>query len=171
MLAVVLMLVGNTCSRRKSCEGTPLAPCYQKVAGSIPLVCMSKRPWARYWTPNCSWCAGRHLAWQPSVYVWITVSRFGQKLQLNSLNVNISGCCCPYWRNPDIHWLIHTCSDDTALSSLVKLPTRCHKCNNSSACQDGNMSLLRTDWAEYGLLGSGSSLVSTSTSVMWCYEC
>ena len=27
-------------------------------------------PWARYWTPNCSWCAGQHLAWQPlpSVY-------------------------------------------------------------------------------------------------------
>ena len=23
--------------------------------------------WARYWTPNCSWCAGRHLAWQPSM--------------------------------------------------------------------------------------------------------
>ena len=25
---------------------------------------------SRYWIPNCSWCAGRHLAWQrpPSVY-------------------------------------------------------------------------------------------------------
>ena len=34
------------------------------------LVCMLNCPWARYWTSNCSWCAGRHLAWQPppSVY-------------------------------------------------------------------------------------------------------
>ena len=128
---------------------------------------MSKRPWARYWTPNCSWCAGRHLAWQLPVYVWITVSRFGQKLLLNSLNVNILGCCCPYWRNSDNHGLIYTCSDDTAtLSSLVKLPTRCHKCNNSSACQDGNMSLTHTDWASYKVPSSGSSLVSTSTSGM-----
>ena len=31
------------------------ASCYWKVAGLIPLVCMSKCPWARYWTPNCSW--------------------------------------------------------------------------------------------------------------------
>ena len=31
---------------------------------------MSKCPWARYWSPNGSWCAGRHLEWQPppSVY-------------------------------------------------------------------------------------------------------
>ena len=41
------------------------ASCYRKDAGSIPLVCMSKCPWARYWTPNCSWCAGWHLALQP----------------------------------------------------------------------------------------------------------
>ena len=31
----------------------------RKVAGSIPLVCMSKCPWVRYWTPDCSWCARR----------------------------------------------------------------------------------------------------------------
>ena len=38
---------------------------YWKVASSIPLVCMSKCHWARYWTPNCFCCAGRQLAWQP----------------------------------------------------------------------------------------------------------
>ena len=36
------------------------ASCYRKVAVLIPLVCMSKCPWAKYWTPNCSWCAGLH---------------------------------------------------------------------------------------------------------------
>ena len=35
--------------------------CYQKVVGSNPLVCISKCSWARCWTWNCSWCAGRHL--------------------------------------------------------------------------------------------------------------
>ena len=47
---------------------------YQKVAGSVPLVCMLKCPWARYQMPNCSWYAGRHLAWQPppSVYECMT---------------------------------------------------------------------------------------------------
>ena len=50
-------------------SGVEPTSCYLKVAGLIPLVCMSKCPWAR-WTPNCSWCAGWHLAWQPppSVY-------------------------------------------------------------------------------------------------------
>ena len=43
---------------------------YQTEAGSIHLVCMLKCPWARYWTPNCSWCAGRHFAWQPSSSVF-----------------------------------------------------------------------------------------------------
>ena len=43
--------------QQKSCVRVS---CYQKVAGSVPLVCMSKCPWARHWTPNCSWCAGRH---------------------------------------------------------------------------------------------------------------
>ena len=38
-------------------QGVEPASCYQKVAGLISLVCMSKFPWARYWTPNCSWCA------------------------------------------------------------------------------------------------------------------
>ena len=26
-------------------------------------------PWARYWAPNCSWCAGWHHAWQPAPWV------------------------------------------------------------------------------------------------------
>ena len=43
--------------------------CYRKVAGSIPLVYMSVCYWARYWTPNCSWCAGQHLAWQPQPWM------------------------------------------------------------------------------------------------------
>ena len=49
------------CSRLVGC-GEPLN-CYWKVAGLIPLVC--KCSWARYWTPNCFWCAWWHLAWQP----------------------------------------------------------------------------------------------------------
>ena len=46
----------------------PSASCYRKVAGSIPLVWESKCPRARYWTPNCPWCARWHLAWQQSVH-------------------------------------------------------------------------------------------------------
>ena len=47
------------------------APCYQKVAGLIPLVCMLKCPWARCWTTNCSWCADWQLAWQTPPSVWM----------------------------------------------------------------------------------------------------
>ena len=68
-----------------SCDsGVEPASCYRKGAGSIPLVCMSNCPWARYWTPISSWCAGRHLAATAisvSMYVWIT----GQKCLLNAL--------------------------------------------------------------------------------------
>ena len=39
--------------------------CYQKVAGSIPLVCMPKCPWA-----NCSWCAVLARQPPPSVSHW-----------------------------------------------------------------------------------------------------
>ena len=42
-------------------SGVEPPSCYLRVAGSIPLVCLSNCPWARYWTPNCSWCAGQHL--------------------------------------------------------------------------------------------------------------
>ena len=43
--------------------------CYLTVTGLKPLVLMSTCPWARCWTPNCSW----HLVNQPppSVYEWI----------------------------------------------------------------------------------------------------
>ena len=38
--------------------------CYRKVTWfNSPH--MSKCPWAKYRTPNWSWCAGRHLAWLP----------------------------------------------------------------------------------------------------------
>ena len=47
------------------CSEAEPASCCRTVAGLIPLVCMSKCPWARYWTPNCFWCAGRQLARQP----------------------------------------------------------------------------------------------------------
>ena len=59
------------------------------VTGLIPLVCMLKCAWQRHWTANCSWSAGWHLAWQPPpcmavwMYVWITLSCFGQKCLLN----------------------------------------------------------------------------------------
>ena len=49
--------------RNEYVDGVEPASCHQNVAGSIPLVCISKCPWARYSTPNCSWCAGRHPAW------------------------------------------------------------------------------------------------------------
>ena len=45
--------IGSGCG-----SGVGPTSCYWKVAGSIPLVWMSKWPRARYWTPNCSWCAG-----------------------------------------------------------------------------------------------------------------
>ena len=38
--------------------GVEPASCYWKVAGLITLICMSRCPWARYWTLNCSWCSG-----------------------------------------------------------------------------------------------------------------
>ena len=61
-----LQLIHNLSSNGyKDCRQVEPASCYQEVVGSIPLVCMSKCPYARHWTPNCSWCAGRHLAWQP----------------------------------------------------------------------------------------------------------
>ena len=44
-------------------SGVEPAYCYWTITGSIPLVCMSKCLWARFWTPNYSWCAGWHLAW------------------------------------------------------------------------------------------------------------
>ena len=52
-------------------EGRASEPvfCYLTVTGLKPLVLMSTCPWARCWTPNCSW----HLVNQPppSVYEWI----------------------------------------------------------------------------------------------------
>ena len=39
-----------------------------------PTLGMSKCPWARHLTPNCSWRAGWYLAWQPiAVGVWVCV--------------------------------------------------------------------------------------------------
>ena len=68
--------------------GVEPASCYWKVAGSIPLVCISKYPWARYWTPNCSWCADWHLSWQwTAISEWrVSVSCFRQRCLLNVLN-------------------------------------------------------------------------------------
>ena len=81
-------------------SGVELVSCYQKVAGSVPLVCMSKCPGARYWTQNCSRCAGWHLAWQPppSMYECIyelQLQYFGQKCLLNA-NVlkRLTHPCC-----------------------------------------------------------------------------
>ena len=42
-------------------SGVEPASCYWTVTGLIPLVCISKCPWAGYWNPTCScWW---HLAW------------------------------------------------------------------------------------------------------------
>ena len=66
------------------------ASCYQKVAGSAPLVCVSKCPWARYWTPKLllmCWSTPCMAATAIGVgmCVWITVSCFGQKCPLDAL--------------------------------------------------------------------------------------
>ena len=46
----------------------------RRVAGSIPTLGVSKCPWARHLTPDCSWRAGWYLAWQPiAVGVWMCV--------------------------------------------------------------------------------------------------
>ena len=81
----------STCYVGVCGSGVEPASCYRKFTCSIPLVCILKCPWARYWTPNCSWCAGQHLAWPPppSVYecmcVWIIISHFGRKRLPNAL--------------------------------------------------------------------------------------
>ena len=49
-----------------------------------PLVCMSMCPWARCWTPNCSWCV-RHLARQPPPPVYECTS----ELQWVSLDKSV----------------------------------------------------------------------------------
>ena len=49
---VVMFLKWPSCG-----SGVEPVSCYQKVTGLIALVCMSKCPCARYWTPNCS----RHI--------------------------------------------------------------------------------------------------------------
>ena len=63
------------------------ASCYRKVAGSIPLICMSKCPWARCWTPHGSWCAGRQLAWQPPPSIYECMNYFKSHWDVNVLNV------------------------------------------------------------------------------------
>ena len=77
-----------------SSSGVQPACCYRKVAGSTPLVSMLKCPWARYWTTDCSWCAGRHLFISATaitvwMYVWITVRRFGPTHLLNVKKIYI----------------------------------------------------------------------------------
>ena len=40
-----------------------------------PTLGVSKCPWARHLTPNCSWRAGWYLAWQPiAIGVWVCVN-------------------------------------------------------------------------------------------------
>ena len=70
--------------------GSGVESCYREVAGLTLLVWMSECPWARCWTPSCSWCAGWHLAWQPPPSVYECMSRFGWKCLLNGLNVNVN---------------------------------------------------------------------------------
>lgn len=45
----------TVCSFGFGCgSGIEPVSCYQKIAGSMPFVCMLKGPWERYRTPNCS---------------------------------------------------------------------------------------------------------------------
>ena len=61
MVCFIVRQKSETAPWVTSPEAVYQMPCYQKVTGSFPLVCMSKCPWARYWTPNC-WRAGQQLA-------------------------------------------------------------------------------------------------------------
>ena len=56
-------------------SGVKPASCCRKDAGLITLVCMPMCPWTRYWSPNCSWCAGSyHWCTNYSKSLWTKVS-------------------------------------------------------------------------------------------------
>ena len=72
-------------AKRKERRLTAGRLCYWKVAGSIPLVCMSNCPWARCWTPNCQLCWLAATAISDWMYIWMTVSHFGEQAE-NSID-------------------------------------------------------------------------------------
>ena len=94
------------------------ASCYCQLTGSIPLVCMSKCPWARYGTPNCSWCWSTHCTAASTIsvwmYVWITASHFGQKHLLKTLNVNVAHDSQP-------EGFVHFCSGFLSPTGTIKM--------------------------------------------------
>ena len=84
----------STCYGASVAQWVEPASCFWKVAGLIPLVCILKCPWASYWTPNCSWCAGQHLAWQPppSLYACMYVCMNYCKLFWTNHLINTLKC-------------------------------------------------------------------------------
>ncbi len=51
------------------------------------LVCLSKHPWARYWTPNCPWGL---CHWCVNVCVWVSVEQVVTCLNVWGVNLLVS---------------------------------------------------------------------------------
>ena len=110
------------------------APCYRKDAGFIPLVCMSKCPWARHWTPNCSWCAWLAPCMAAAaISVWMC----GQKRLINAPNANVISRPEP-WNREDS-------SADTS-TSLCLAVINCCKQSNKFHLEDKGLSW--THWLD-----------------------
>ena len=71
-LKVQYVRTGHSSVHHQSKRSLPLAVAAVnlKVAGLIPLVCMSECPWPRCSTPNCSWFAGQCVQLQCSEFVF-----------------------------------------------------------------------------------------------------
>ena len=89
------------------------SPSDQRVAGRIPAPpgCMSKCPWARYLTPNCSWCAVGFLhgsLCHQCANVASAVKRFEQYADWKS-SIQIQAHCSLWWILLELYqWKIMT---------------------------------------------------------------
>ena len=149
---------------------------------------MSKCPWARHWTPNCSWRAGQHLAWQPTtisvrMYVWITVSRFEQKLLLNvkylqeTLEINLfshlglrtcwtEGICGPFLCKGPI--LSLTCQILTLCDGSQHTISLCHYLTKWESRLTYWLSHKLDMWSCESLVYRSSLFPNTSSREMFC---
>ena len=68
-----------------------------------PTLGVSKCPWARHLTPNCSWWAGWYLAWQPiAVGVWMCVNGWMRGKNYKALWIKALYKCSPFTIYHDI---------------------------------------------------------------------
>ena len=82
-------------------SGVEPASCYRKVTGSIPLVGSVEVSLGKILNSKLllmCWSAPWMAATASSVwmYLWITVSHFGQKRLLNALNVSVNNLNLPF---------------------------------------------------------------------------